>query len=90
MLYLVAYDLKRPVQNYSGLFVQIKQTGQWWHYLDSLWIVKSPESLEIFRNRLFTAIDKNDHIIVIDITNKSWNGWLVPEAWNWLNSNRAG
>lgn len=53
MAKLISYDLKQPGRNYDDLYEAIKTLGDWWHCLESVWIVKSPKSpLEIaFRNR---------------------------------------
>ena len=41
---LIGYDLDKPGQNYESLFVAIKTLGEWWHYLDSTWLVATNRS----------------------------------------------
>lgn len=46
---LIGHDLSRPGQAYDDLFEAIKNVGRnWWHSLDSTWIVitdKSPTTV---------------------------------------------
>ncbi|MCY4025665.1 MAG: hypothetical protein OXH75_05050 [Acidobacteria bacterium] len=58
--YSINYDLKKPGRDYSGLYDAIKQSGKWWHYLDSTWIVITQEQPQQIWNRLAKQIDKND------------------------------
>src|SRR6267378_7326823 len=42
-LYMVKYDLKRPLQNYPKLYPAIKACGMAWHAMASMWFVMSSE-----------------------------------------------
>jgi CRISPR-associated endonuclease Cas2 len=90
MLYLVTYDLNKPRQDYENLFDALKQAGTWWHHLDSTWIVKSNEDIGNFANRIKKEIDQNDSLLIVEITNDNYKGWLVQEAWDWLRNNISG
>ena len=86
--YLITYDLKnKHVRNYENLYFAIKSLGQWWHYLDSTWIIKTNlNSSQQIWNYLAQHIVTNDHLLIIKIdTSDKW-GWLPQDAWNWLNS----
>ena len=53
MIYAINYDLKRPGQNYTGLYTAIKHLGSsWWHYLGSTWLI------ETHLTSAFTASDE--------------------------------
>ena len=39
MVHAINYDLRRPGQDDEGLYAAIKNCGDWWHFLDSLWLV---------------------------------------------------
>jgi hypothetical protein len=84
-LLLIGYDLNKTGQNYDGLIAMIKNTDDWWHGLDSTWIVKTTMTPEIMRNQLQNQIDENDEILVIDITGDAaaWRGFS-EEASRWL------
>ncbi|MCK5022056.1 MAG: hypothetical protein KAR54_02310 [Candidatus Pacebacteria bacterium] len=90
MLYLITYDLNRPQQNYTELYNALKSRGAWWHYLDSTWLVKSSEDITTFTNRIKIEIDNNDSLLVIEITNDNYKGWLPQKAWDWLRNNIDG
>ena len=82
----INYDLKVPGRDYSGLYEAIKATGKWWHYLDSTWIVVTTETAGEIWRRLSTHVDKNDYLLIIEITNNA-QGWLPKEAWEWIHAN---
>ena len=82
----INYDLKVPGRDYSGLYEAIKATGRWWHYLDSTWIVVTNETTGEIWRRLSTHVDKNDYLLIIEITNNA-QGWLPKEAWEWIHAN---
>ena len=84
--YCITYDLKVPGGDYSGLYEAIKQTGMYWHYLDSTWIVVTQETSQEIWNRLATHIDKNDYLMIIEVKDNV-QGWLPKEAWDWIHSN---
>lgn len=85
---LIGYDLNTSGQAYDGLIAMIKSTGNWWHGLDSTWIVKSSHSATSMQNLLRSEIDNNDELLVIDITgdSASWFGFS-DEASRWLSNN---
>lgn len=75
---LIGYDLNRPSQNYDGLHDAIKGLGSaWWHHLDSTWIVKTTKTPKQVRDQLAELVDKNDELLVIDVTARprAWRGF---------------
>lgn len=87
MIYSINYDLKRPGQNYEALYKAIKELGEWWHFLESTWLVDTNLNAEGIYNILSSAIDKNDFFLVIGVTS-DYQGWLPKEAWEWINSRK--
>ena len=83
MMLLIAYDLNKPGQDYSGLHDEIKKADLWWHYLESTWIISTNLSPNTWTDRLRKHIDKNDHVLVIEVCD-NFNGWLPKKAWDWL------
>ena len=85
MVYLITYDLHRPGQNYSELFEAIKGLGEWWHHLESTWLVDTAMDAQAVAERLRARMDQNDNLLVIKVS-RPWGGWLPKEAWAWLES----
>ena len=82
-VYIVSYDLNVPGQDYKGLYDELKKSTNWWHYLDSTWLIYTSESAEKLFDRLSGHLDKSDRILVIRVTNE-YQGWLPEEAWQWI------
>jgi hypothetical protein len=83
MLYAVTYDLNRPGKDYDDLYVSIRQLGDYWHELDSFWLVDSSASAKDIYDRLSPSLDKTDRIFVVRITDESC-GYLDPDSWKWI------
>jgi hypothetical protein len=82
--YLIGYDLNKSGQNYTDLIEKIKTIGNWWHHLDSTWIVKSNSSAEQIRDFLRPYIDQNDELLVVRLNVESaWYGFNGEGA-TWL------
>ncbi|MFZ1682233.1 MAG: hypothetical protein WAT70_14525 [Rhizobiaceae bacterium] len=88
MIYAINYDLKRPGQNYAALHEAIKSCGEWWHYLDSTWLVDTSLTASGIWKKLEPHVDKNDFFLVIGVT-RDYQGWLPKEACEWINT-RSG
>ena len=86
--YLIGYDLNRPGQNYPELFDAIKRIGgNWWHCLDSTWIVKSDSTAVAIRDALSPHVDASDEVLVVRLTGESaWRGF-DKECGDWLHAN---
>ena len=85
MIYLVTYDLKQPDKDYEPLYEAIKKCGSsWWHYLESTWIVSTDISVDECVKRLRQAMDDNDYLLVVEITQQPRQGWLPSKAWDWI------
>jgi len=82
---LVSYDLHKPVKDYEKLHVAIKNLGNWWHYLESVWLIETNSSASDIGKHLIQFIDKDDRLTAIRVS-KDYDGWLPTEAWNWLNA----
>jgi hypothetical protein len=56
--YLIGYDLKKPGKDYASLIEAIKNLGSdWWHCLDSTWIIKHDGPSVAIRDALSRHID---------------------------------
>ena len=85
MIYAINYDLKKPRRDYAGLYDAIKSCGDWWHYLDSTWLVDTRLTAENIWQRLEPHVDENDFVLVIRVA-PNFQGWLPKDAWDWITS----
>lgn len=85
-VYCVSYDLNKSGQDYSGLYDALKSYNDWWHYLDSTWLVETNQSAYQVFSKLQPHIDKNDTLLIIEVT-ANYSGWFSEEAWEWIRRN---
>lgn len=83
----ISYDLITPGQNYDQVIEAIKALGGWAKVQKSYWYVKSRYTAAEAVNRVGEAMDVNDSLIVVDVTNQtaSWRG-LDPEVAKYIQS----
>jgi hypothetical protein len=85
---MIGYDLKdKPIQTYAPLIEEIQKLAtDWWHCLDSTWLVTTSLDVEQVRNRLRTRMDATDELLVITVTAPA--AWFFPEqCGDWLQRN---
>ena len=85
-LYNVSYDLNKPGKNYDSLHEELKKSLNWWHHLDSTWLILTNETAEQLWNRISIHVDKNDTVLIMEVR-KPASGWLTQQAWDWINQN---
>lgn len=70
----ISYDLHSPGQDYEKVADAIKGLGTWAKVQYSLWFVKSRLSASDAGKKVWSVMDSNDSLIVIDATNNfaSW------------------
>ena len=82
---LVGYDLNRPGQDYAELTKFLKSQPNWWHHLDSTWIVVTPKSTAELRDEIKQFIDADDEVLVMNVQGDGWSSFGFPEKANsWL------
>jgi hypothetical protein len=86
---LIAYDI-HPTRGelYDNLIEKIQSLGDWWHHLESTWIVRCAHSPREVRDQLKSYIGIDDQLLVIEISGDAaeWAG--VNDAGNqWLKDN---
>ncbi|TDR38581.1 hypothetical protein DFR29_12082 [Tahibacter aquaticus] len=86
--YLIGYDLNKRGKDYSSLIEAIKKVGSdWWHCLDSTWIVKHDGPSTVIRDALAKFIDSDDELLVVRLTGEgAWRGFN-DECSSWLTRN---
>lgn len=86
---LIGYDLNKEGKDYTNLINAIKGLApDWWHCLDSTWIIKTQLIPVQVRDVLSQHIDGNDELLVVDITGDAaaWIGF-DSNCSNWLKNN---
>lgn len=83
-VYNVSYDLNKAGKDYKGLHEELKKTPDWYHLLDSTWLLATTESPTQIWNRLNCHIDADDRLLIVQVVNNK-SGWLSKGAWEWLN-----
>lgn len=85
---MIGYDLVKPGKDYSNLIGAIKTVSQnWWHCLDSTWIIKTEKSAEQVRDFLFNHIDGNDRLLVATLSAPGAWAHFSQECSDWLRNN---
>ena len=83
---LIAHELKDILKDYSPFYEAIqKNSSNWWHYLENVWIVKTHLTPDEFWGKLAKHMYKSDRAIIIRVE-KDYQGWLPKDAWEWLNN----
>jgi hypothetical protein len=95
-IYLVGYDLRhKHISDYENLFAAIRavSNGDWWHCLDSTWLIEHPGNATVIWNALVTHIhnasDKNigDKLLVAAVQKDAqWTVSFNEQCHQWLAS----
>lgn len=83
---VVCYNLKKPGRDYSKLYEVLKEASNWWHYLESCWLLKTDLSPDDWSQKIKPHIDGNDYVLIIEVT-ANYQGWLPEKAWKWIDEN---
>ncbi|OBJ32466.1 hypothetical protein [Mycolicibacter heraklionensis] len=83
--YLVSYDLSKPNRSYEDLFKLLRSFGGYAKALESVWFVRSDLSTVEVRDRIWTVMDSDDHLLVSSL-NGGGSAWcnLTSEVSDWL------
>jgi hypothetical protein len=81
---MISYDLRRPGQDYTGLFDAIKALGPWWHCLESVWLVRTPLASGRVRDVLRSHLDANDSLLVAKLGGNLATLGLPGNCTGWL------
>ena len=84
MFFIISYDLKGGGSDYTELYEAIKSVGEWQHPLESTWVVKTDLDQNQIYDRLKTALDDVDHVLIFQIYPKERLGWLAKSFWAWM------
>lgn len=82
--YIISFDPEKT--DSTGLHRIIKDSStfiSWWHYISSVYIVKTNENLAGVHAELQRKWPNNRYII-IKLDPQHRNGWLNHDAWEWF------
>lgn len=86
---LIGYDLvRKDGMDYTKLEDAIKALGNWWHCLDSTWLVTTTLTEVQVRDYLQTHIGQSDRLLVLTPARPSgaWYGFN-DNCSNWIKGN---
>ena len=86
MIYLVTYSItaKRDI---GPLIEELKNSNNWWHYIDDTWLISTNESAQDLWRRIAPKFVKSDNVLIVEITKgHTRQGWLAKEAWAWIHA----
>lgn len=86
----ISYDLYAPGQNYEKVISKIKSLGSWAKIHQSYWYVDSTYSAREAVNAVWSVMDANDKIYIVDAKNNvsAWEnlsdeaGQHIRSHWN--------
>lgn len=87
--YAIGYDLHPSRgETYEELIEAIKNVGgNWWHHLDSTWVVVSDKTAVQIRDSLKPHLKTDDQLLVVRLTREgAWTGFNEKGA-SWLKTN---
>lgn len=86
MLYIVAYDLNKPEQDYPELIKALNGYPSN-HIQKSVWLISTNQKANQIVDNLKQYFDKNDTLIVL-AWNDDYQGLLTETQWDWIHSHR--
>lgn len=88
-MYLVTYTLNPPRVPPEAFIAALRNTSEWWHYLDATWILSTPEDIQALSKRIIPPLSPDDRILIAQILpGAATQGWLAQDAWDWINARR--
>jgi hypothetical protein len=89
MLLGVNYTLHKD-KDYERLYKLLHSTGTYCRVLESFWIIKTSESLDVWHQRIKSVTDSDDYFMLHDMTeaivNRKVRGWLPKQVVAWIDS----
>lgn len=86
MVYIVAYDLRKPDRNYDDLIKELTSFGIWWHQSGSVWLIVTSKTTAEVRDYLMQFIDSNDKLFVSQIQNNWAAAGFTEDEYRWMKS----
>lgn len=87
---MVGYDLNKPRANddYKKLISALENDfSNWWHHLDSTWIIKTNLGTAAIRDKLGALIDSGDELLVARLQGDWASRGFNTQGTQWLQDN---
>jgi hypothetical protein len=88
-IYMIGYDLHPSKgETYEELIAAIKKLGDWWHCLDSTWLLRCELTAVQIRDYLWKHMKADDQLLVVQYARpgSAWVGFSGDCA-AWLKNN---
>ena len=86
-IYLINYKVSGSD---ATLKETIKSAKSWFNYFQGSWIIISTNSLAVWQEKLSAHINHGeDHLLIIELQLKNYNGWMPKNAWDWLKKQKG-
>lgn len=80
--YIILYELKTPMKDYTSLYNAIKSYEHWGKITSTSWAVVSELSHIAIRDNLSQFIGKEDRLMVIQSgLHAAWTNAMAPNDW---------
>lgn len=88
-VYMIGYDLKKPGKDYQTLINAItKSFPNYWHCLDSTWLIVTDHTPKQVADYLLQFIDANDRVLVATMAKgAAWTVSFDKNCQDWLVKN---
>ena len=88
-VYMITYDLNSTGQKYDEVIKAIKaaSTGVWCTFWKSSYLIKSNLTANQVSDKIKPHLDQNDRMIIVEVKNTNYQGWLKSEDWDYINKN---
>ena len=81
--YIVSYSLRAPDAYYARFLEELRRSEDWWHFLESTWIVLRRETMVELGIRLRPLVRPQDFLLILPAKGPA-DGQLPAEAWEWI------
>jgi len=87
-VYLVTYNAdmnfnQAIFHNFIGLLYQRGFITDWWHYIDTGYLVVTLLEVNDLYNAIYPGIPQRN-LLIVEINPNNAQGWLPKDAWTWL------
>ncbi|WP_155499907.1 SinR family protein [Pseudomonas protegens] len=88
-VFFIGYDLIKPGKDYSKIVPAIQKTfPNYWHCLDSTWLVNTNHTAQQIADYLLQFIDGNDRLLVAPVSRGAvWTTSFNKGCQDWLRAN---
>ncbi|MEW5714542.1 hypothetical protein AB1462_19565 [Pseudomonas sp. SB113] len=88
-VFFIGYDLIKPGKDYSKIVPAIQKSfPNYWHCLDSTWLVNTDHTAKQIADYLLQFIDGNDRLLVAPVSKgAAWTISFNKGCQDWLSAN---